>query len=252
MKRQMREYFDFNVMLGKPTVVPLNSWLSIDRLNEEMDRFNIKKALVYHSYSRDYDANFGNEKLIEEIKDYSKLYATWVLLPIDIFPIDTFDKLLEKLKINKVKAIRLFPDLHNFLLEEEVIGDLLSFLEELNLPIIISPNNTGWKDIYGILRNHPNIRLVLTDLTYRQSSYIFPLLKRYKNVYIELSGYITFLGIETLYKKFGGERMLFGSNLPYKNPGSTIFYIEKADVPEETKDYIAYKNADRLIQEVAI
>ncbi|MBC7320979.1 amidohydrolase family protein [bacterium] len=246
----MREYFDFNVMIGKPTIVPLNNWLDVDRLNEEMGGFNIKKALVYHSYSRDYDAHFGNEKLIEEIKDCLNLYVTWVLLPLDIFPIDTFDELLEEFRKNNIKAVRFFPDLHNFLLEEEVIGDLLSFLEELKVPILISPNNTGWKDIYSILRNHPNIRLVLIDLTYRQSSYIFPLLKRYENIYVELSGYITFLGIETLYKRFGGEKMLFGSNLPYKNPGSTIYYIEKANIPEEVKDCIAYKNADRLIQEV--
>lgn len=248
----MREYFDFNVMIGKPTVVPLDNWLDVDRLSEEMGRFNIKKALVYHSYSRDYDAYFGNEKLIEEIKGRSNLYPVWVLLPLDIFPIDTLDKLLERFRGNNIRAVRFFPDLHNFLLEEEMIGDLLSFLEELKIPILISPNNIGWRDIYSMLRNHPNIRLVLMDLTYRQSSYIFPLLKRYENIYIELSGYITFLGIETLYKRFGGERMLFGSNLPYKSPGSTIHYIEKADIPEEIKDCIAYKNSDRLIQEVTL
>ncbi|MCX7795351.1 MAG: amidohydrolase [bacterium] len=248
----MREYFDFNVMIGKTTVVTIDNLLDVNKLNEEMNRFNIKRALVYHSYSRDYDAYFGDKKLVEEIKDCPNLYVTWTLLPIDIFPINASDKLLEELKINNVKAVRFFPDLHNFLLEEEVIGDLLSLLEEIKIPILMSPNSTGWKDIYSMLKNHPNIRLVLTDLTYRQSSYIFPLLKRYKNVYIELSGYITFLGIETLYKRFGGERMLFGSNLPYKNPGSTIFYIEKADIPEEVKNYIAYKNADRLIQEVSL
>ncbi|MGC8971398.1 MAG: amidohydrolase family protein [bacterium] len=248
----MRAYFDFNVMIGKPTIIPLNNWLDAKRLSEELERFNIKKVLVYHSYSRDYDAYFGDKRLIEEIKDYPNLYAAWVLLPLDIFPIDTPDKLLEEFKINKVKAVRFFPDLHNFILEEEVVGDLLSFLEELKIPIILSPNNSGWKDIYAILRNHPNLRLVLADLTYRQSSYIFPLLKRYENIYIELSGYIPFLGIETLYKRFGEERMIFGSNLPYKNPGSTIYYIEKADIPERAKDYIAYKNADRLIQEVEL
>ena len=248
----MREYFDFNIMLGKPTVLPLSNWLDVNRLDEELKRFNIKKTLVYHSYSRDYDAYFGNNKLIEEIKNYVNIYPSWVLLPLDIFPIDTPDKLLEELRMNNVRAVRLFPDLHNFLLEEEMVGDLLSFLEEFNIPVLLSPNNTGWKDIYNIPRNHPNLRLVLVDLTYRQSSYIFPLLKRYKNVYIELSGYIAFLGIETLYKRFGGERLLFGSNLPYKTPGSTVYYIEKADVPEEVKDLIAYKNAERLIQEVKL
>jgi predicted TIM-barrel fold metal-dependent hydrolase len=46
--------------------------------------------------------------------------------------------------------------------------------------------------------------------------------------------------------------LIFGSNLPYKTPGSTVYYIEKADIPEEAKDVIAYRNADRLIQEVKI
>jgi predicted TIM-barrel fold metal-dependent hydrolase len=248
----MREYFDFNIMLGKPTVLFQNNWLDISKLDEELKRFNIRKALVYHSYSRDYDEYFGNNRLIEEIKNYPDIYPSWVLLPLDIFPIDALDKLLEELRRNNVRVIRLFPDLHNFLLEEEVVGDLLAFMEEFNIPVLISPNNAGWKDIYNILRNHPNLRLVLVDLTYRQSSYIFPLLKRYKNVYIELSGYIAFLGIETLYRRFGAERLIFGSNLPYKTPGSTVYYIEKADIPEEAKDVIAYRNADRLIQEVKI
>ena len=102
------------------------------------------------------------------------------------------------------------------------------------------------------MRNHPNLRLILVDLNYRNSSYIFPLLKRYKNVYIELSGYITYLGIEGIYKRFGGEHMLFGSDLPYKSPGTTIFYVENAEVPEEVKDLIAYKNGEKLIEEVTL
>lgn len=248
----MRYYFDFNIMIGEPTVVQLDKWLDVEKLDEEMSRFNIKKALVYHSYSRDYDAYFGNNHLLEKISGYSNIFPSWVLLPFDIFPIDTPDKLLQELRDKNIKAVRLFPENHNFLLEEEVIGDLLELLEDIQIPVLISPNKAGWKDIYNILRNHYNLKLILVDLTYRNDSYIFPLLKRYKNVYIELSGYMTYLGIEGIYKRFGGERMLFGSNLPYRNPGATIFYLENSNIPEEAKDLIAYKNAERLIEEVAL
>lgn len=248
----MREYFDFNVMIGKPTVVQLDKWLDAKRLDEEMNRFNIKKAIAYHSYSRDYDAYFGNTYLLEEIRGYTNILPSWVLLPFDVFLIDTPEKLVSELKRNNVKVVRIFPELHNFLLEEEVLGDLLALLEEFKIPTIIAPNKIGWKDIFSVLRNHPKLRLVLVDLSYRNSAHIFPLLKRYKDVYIELSGYITYLGIEGIYKRFGGERMLFGSNLPYRNPGATIFYIENADIPEEAKDLIAHKNGQRLIEEVTL
>lgn len=248
----MRYYFDFNVMIGEPTVVQLDKWLDVDRLSKEMSRFNIKKALVYHSYSRDYDAYFGNNYLLENISGHSNILPSWVLLPFDVFPIDTPDKLLEELRNRNIKAVRLFPEYHNFPLEEEAVGDLLDLLEDIQIPILISPNKVGWRDIYNILRNHRNLRLILVDLTYRNNAYIFPILKRYKNVYIELSGYITYLGIEGIYKRFGGERILFGSNLPYRNPGSTIFYVENADIPEDVKDLIAYKNAEKLIEEVAL
>ncbi|HRU33318.1 MAG TPA: amidohydrolase family protein [bacterium] len=248
----MREYFDFNVMIGAPTVVQLGKWLDTRMLSEEMRRFNIKKAIAYHSYSRDYDAYFGNNYMIKEITGYSDILPCWVLLPFDISPTNTPDELISQLKENNVKIVRLFPELHNFLLEEEVVGDLLALLEGYNVPVLISPNKVGWRDIYSILRNHPNLRLILVDLNYRNSSYIFPLLKRYKNVYIELSGYTTYLGIEGIYKRFGGEHMLFWSNLHYKSPGITIFYVENADVPEEIKDLIAYKNGERLIEEVTL
>jgi hypothetical protein len=248
----MREYFDFNVMLGKPTVASLDNWLDIERLREEMDRFNIKSVLVYHSYSKDYDAFFGNNYLIKEIKDQSDIYPCWILLPMDIYPIGNLQELYNDLKQNNIKAIRLFPEYHNFLLEEEVIGNLFSFLEEIRIPVLLSPNRLGWKEVFSILRNHPNLKLVLLELTYRNNGNLFPLLKNYSNVFIELSGYIPFLGIEGIYKRFGAERILFGSNLPYKSPGATIFYIENADILEESKDLIAYENAMRLIKEVKL
>jgi len=199
MAQWMREYFDFSVMLGKPTVVFLDNWLDIDKLKQEMEQFNIKNSLVYHSYSKDYDAFFGNRYLIEEINGQTNLYPCWTLLPFDISPLNNPQDLYEDFKKYNIRSVRLFPEYHNFLLEGE---------------------------IFSILRSHPNLRLVLVELTYHNSRNLFPLLKDYPNVSIELSGYIPFLGIEGIYKRFRAERMFFGSDLPLKSPGATIFYID--------------------------
>ena len=203
----MREYFDINVMIGKPTVVQLDKWLTIDRLSLEMDRFNIKRHWSIIAIAEIMMPTLGIY-LIEEIAECSDIYPSWVLLPLDIFPLNNPEKLIEEFKKNNIRAIRLFPEFHNFLLEEEIIGDLLAPLEEIGIPVIVSPNKVGWKDIFNTLKNHPQLKLILVDLTYRNSSYVFPLLKRYKDVYIELSGYIPFLGIEGIYRRFGAEQMV--------------------------------------------
>ncbi|MCK4337632.1 MAG: hypothetical protein KAX11_06795, partial [Candidatus Aminicenantes bacterium] len=75
------KFFDANCCLGKLSV-PLPKCLeSTADLVLAMKKAGVEKALVYHSYSKEYHPAVGNQKLLEEITGLDSLYACWTLLP---------------------------------------------------------------------------------------------------------------------------------------------------------------------------
>mgnify|MGYP003295337219 CR=1 FL=1 len=51
-------------------------------------------------------------------------------------------------------------------------------------------------------------------------------------------------------KKFGSQRLIFGSNLPVSDPGAAIAKVACADISYEDKIKIAHGNLEKLIEGV--
>ena len=54
-------------------------------------------------------------------------------------------------------------------------------------------------------------------------------------------------GIEDVCAKFGAERILFGSSLPYGAGSAAVSMITYANISEEEKELIASGNLERLL-----
>jgi len=52
--------------------------------------------------------------------------------------------------------------------------------------------------------------------------------------------------IEKVVKKVGKERLIFGSDMPYYNKTLDKVLVNNADISEEAKECIFWKNADKL------
>jgi predicted TIM-barrel fold metal-dependent hydrolase len=65
---------------------------------------------------------------------------------------------------------------------------------------------------------------------------------------VEISGYQGLLAVEAVVKRFGAERLLFGTNLPTFNPGAAVTTVMYADIAEEDKSLIAAGNLRRLLE----
>lgn len=82
--------------------------------------------------------------------------------------------------------------------------------------------------------------------------FFFPLIKTYKNVYIDTSDYQVINGFNRFYEQFGDEHLLFGSNFPMDYWGGPITALLSSDLKQESIEKIASGNILRLISEVKI
>lgn len=72
---------------------------------------------------------------------------------------------------------------------------------------------------------------------------------KYDNLYFDISGSGTLLTgvVEYAYRNLGREKILFGTDFPGYEPGAFVGIVESANIPDDSKEYIFCKNAERLL-----
>lgn len=219
----------------------------------EMDYVGIEKANVWHRSQYEQDATVGNRKLIDEIKGYEdRLIPSWTILPeitdSDYAPSVFFDSM----KVNGVKTLRAFPEQDRFLLCDVTMGEQLNLLSELRIPLYLSPMH-GFEMIYRVLEEFPKLTVIMCNIGWWPSArLIYPLLKRYPNFYFETGDFSQLHGIEEVCRKFGSERMLFGTNFPTNSMAGSVYTLMRAGISDEDRENIAHKNLERLLSEVQL
>lgn len=269
-------FFDVNCMIGKWPAPKLH-FETAKGLTERMSYLGIKKALVFHSIAWKYDSLFGNRQLLKEIESCNNLSETdeipdnksslgrgietekEKLLPLPVVtPYDTPKGILgeETVELLKTKAcaVKLFPRDHNYSFSQWNIGPMLEKLETMKLPVFIDYeqiryNEIRIEDLFWALKGYPKLPFVLcsNDHSYRIGRILYPLFERFKNFYIETSTFLLYQGIEEICSRFGSERILFGSGMPFQDGGGSIARVLYAEIDNKDKQNIAYKNAERLL-----
>lgn len=244
-------FFDAYVALGPLTVPMLGQELAtVAALRAELDRSGIAAALVYSTVALDYDAGTGNELLSTALADEPDLHPCWVLLPPGTGEFPPPAELMATMAAQGVRAARLCPGplRHNFSLEPWCSGELLEALAAARVPLFLDLDDTSWSEIAALLATYSELPLVVTGVTYRVDRYLYPLLARFPNLHIDLSGYQGLHAIEHLVARFGAERLLFGSHLPLFEPGATITHLCYAAIDDDAKALIAHGNLERLLE----
>lgn len=243
------DFFDCNCSFGIRKVVNPGSFYKVEDLVHRMEYYGIKKALVYHSMAREYDPVVGNSMLMEVIKKYPSLIPVWVVMHhhTDEFPEP--DELIRQLKQNNVKAVRMFPHSaeQNYSIAEWNCGELFTVLEKHHIPLLIGLDQLSWDELYQLCSNHPELRIILTDVEYRIDRNIYALLKKFEHLHIETSGYKVHHGIEEISRRFGARRLVFGSGMPVYSGGAAASVVNYGSLTEEEKRMIAYGNLEKLL-----
>ena len=240
------KYFDANCMLG-PWHTKLK-FSSAKELVKQMNYYKIKKALVYHSLAVKHSVAKGNKELLKEISKYKNtLYPCFLLTPSCTLENGNVYGLAQELDKYKVKAARVYPSMQSFELKIWQMGDIYALLEAKKIPLFIPLGETNYNDIYEICKNFPKLPIVLSNTTYRTTRVMYQLLQDFDNFHIEISTFVMFNGINDVVKRFGSEKLLFGSYMPFLDPARAIAMVKHAKISTEAKQDIAHRNFERLI-----
>ena len=220
-------------------------------LLREMDFCGVDKAVVYHQSMKDVSVPFGNDATLKAASEGDgRLIASMSILP-SITNAEYSVKEVEKyIKEKNIFGVRLFPQLHRYMADRITIGDILDYLTKIKMPVYLSPDY-GWELIFSVMKEFPDLTAIVTNYgLWGSDCYVYPLVNAYKNLYMDTSDFQEIRGIEYFVKKFGDERMLFGTNFPMDNMGGPIATLLGANISRESKEKIASGNIERLMSEV--
>ena len=246
------EFFDVNCMIGEWGYGNLR-FKTAGELSEEMSRLGIGRAMVFDSRSWLYDPKSGNDILMEEIKGYDRLVPVMVLTSLVESEFGGEEQVSDYITKNGIGAVRLFPNDHSYTLHLWNIGKLFSLLNEIRFPVFMEcrPAEGSVDNLYGqiydIARLYRDVPIVLLSAGYKSLRILYELFDKCPNIHIDTSTFITYRGIEDMVKRFGSERILFGTRMPFMEGGVSVGRLIYADIAREEKENIANGNLLKLL-----
>jgi predicted TIM-barrel fold metal-dependent hydrolase len=129
-----------------------------------------------------------------------------------------------------------------------MFGWIFGLLEESSAPLLVSLQEADLKELAELKRNHPKLRLVITNTTQWMNRQYIRFLLSFPETYIDTSNTIEYYGLESIVEIIGAERILFGTYMPEKEPYDKIFQMLHNDLSSEQAELIARGNFERIIE----
>ena len=130
---------------------------------------------------------------------------------------------------------------------QSAMGAASAALDAEAVPALIDIGQTNWSQVAAVLERYTKLPLVIMATSYRINRHIYPLFEKYDNLYLESHTYQIPWGIEDVSKRFGADRLIFGTSLPEMEGGAAIGQVLYADLSDEDKAKIAGGNLRRLL-----
>ena len=245
-------FFDCNCMIGRSSTPTSGMPFEAGEIVRELAYCDIGEALVFHALAKEYAPAFGNERLMDEIRNRKNLHPCWVLMPHHTGEMPEPDTVVQEMRRNDVRVARMFPalSLQHFGLDEWTCGPLFRALEAHRIPLFLELDQTNWGEIHALCDRHPELPVVVCNVNYRIARRLYSLLERFEHLYVELSGYLGHRAIEAVCRRFGGGRLLFGTRMPFFTPAPPAMLVRYANISDEERRKIAGENLRDLLDDV--
>ena len=253
----MINFFDVNFWI-KNSSIDICENSGIEKLNKILIDNNISSAVISNSLSLGYNWKTGNEELVnsKELIRNSSVFFSFLLVP-EVYTLSNFRKYVSKCYSKKVRLFRFFPKSHLFCLSNYYMQGILKVLNEYKFPIMIDFKQfdiTGNKyfdvnALENILEKYKRLPFLL-ECSLKQllfNRFFFPLLNKYKNLYIETSSLLLMNQVEEIVDKFGPERIIFGTNYPILDVEFSTGRILLSDLDDSSKKDITFNNITRIL-----
>jgi predicted TIM-barrel fold metal-dependent hydrolase len=253
------ELLDANATVGRSMVRP--PFESADALLGEMTHLGIRSAVVTHVLQREHHPAVGNRILIEAIAGKPALLPAWTFLPDYARELPPAKTYVAEMLSRGVRVAKVYPQAYFTPLAEWMPDPLWTVLEQHRVPTFISPDlpMQGARDalerqaLHQLCRDHPDLPVIAGEYRIRtELRALYRLMDACPNIRLELSGLWGYRAIEFICRTWGPERLIFGTNLPTRDGGSTVAQLMYAEVDESTKAAIGGENMRSLMDAVRL
>lgn len=249
-------FFDSNAALGsaqKGTWKPARDGAA---MIAAMDEAGIDKALVWHVAQQDWSVAEGNALASAAVAGEERLWGCWTLLPPQTGETPTGKELYERMRRERIRAVRIFPGDHRFVVGRTALGPTLDGLARRRIPLFLSMEARGidYPLADRMLAEFPDLPIVLCDLGgWGVDRLTRPLLERFPNLYLETSFLALHDGsLDELVGRYGSGRFVFGTGFPVRHPASAMLTLRHADIGDGDKRMIACGNLERMLGRVKL
>ena len=252
-------FFDACCTVGRHMKLGPDGLHSAADLLAEMDHHGIAEALVVHSLARETHPIEGNPRALEVAAASPRLHPAWVavhtIAPDDQPPPD---ELLAEMRRDHVGALFLYPRQYRLDLSPWCVDPLIEPFAAARVPVFINYNEIGpmgiamdetdWPAVVALCQRWPTLPVVVSENRMRRDHRtILQALDTCPNLRLEVSGLWLYRAIEFIVRRWGAERLLFGSNWPTYGQHMTVATVAMADIPDDAKRKIAGDNLRELM-----
>ena len=234
--------FDANVSLGRRHDRRVRE-ATVEGTLKAMERAGVGRALAYSPHASAFDSREGNELLLEMVQGQPGLVPQYVCNA----SFDDQASFAADVKEHGVRSVRMFPELHQYPFREWVVGPWLDWLTAERIPLWMPAEQVDPSMLHDILKERPDLSLVLSEVHYRHVSWAFPLLRSLPNVSIEISRFFIADLIPRLIDAVGDQRILYGSRFPDSPMAPHLYNLHRSDLSEASLRSICSGNLDRLL-----
>ncbi len=224
--------------------------------SEKFENWGISKA-VLHSIAT-------KPSQQEIINNWAASIQSENIIPFGSVHPDAPDALdeLDRIKALGLKGVKLHPDYQDFFINDEKLYPIYEKCAKLELPVtfhagldVMSPNLVHCTPEMArqAYEKVPEMTMILAHLGGNEMwEDVLNILAGIKgNLYFDTS--LTYEACDDelmlkIIKKHGADKILYGSDCPWKKPTDEIGKIENLQLSFEEKELILYKNAQRLLR----
>ena len=216
----------------------------------EMDRLKIAKALV-RIWPEDLDSDQGgSNQILFDVCAAAKgrLVPCPIMVPASGGDFPSEEEQVARAIARGAGAAALRPTIDYWNVEEWSGGKLFAAMEARGLPALCPQKTIPPADVAKVAQAHGRLPLVMVAANYRTHRPICAILGAFSNVYLSVgSNYTVQGGIEDIVRRFGPERLLFGTGIPQAEPAMAVTQFAYADLTEGQRKRIGSENLQRLI-----
>jgi len=201
------------------------------------------------------DPDILNEKVIKKLNKQNSFKC----LPIINPKIKNWQEILEKYnKEYKIKIIKIVPSFHRYSIIEKDVYKFFEKLCQLDMSPVIqkrfederskSPvlnlKDIEIKQIEKISKDFPELKIIILCLYWHE---VIKLSEKCKNLYFDISFIECLDTLGALLKYISEDRVIFGSNVPFLYPESSILKLQYSTITKEQFDKISFKNLSSFL-----